>query len=134
VPKYDILHAAPNPINKSGKQHFYARDSKIAGPQKALQSLTVALLSSSFPMDTGIYFMRNIRAGKFRDRSSLMADFSLYKSEIIAYLSDSSRPANEIIEDLAITDVNVDVDKLFITFTVTFASSETLTYEMPIPL
>lgn len=132
--KYDILQAAPVPAGKTGLQRFYTRDSKISGPQKALQALSIALLSDNFPTDTGIMFMKNIESGKFRDRSGLMADFSIYKSNIIEYLADSSRPASETIEDLNITDVIVSEDKLSITFSVTFASGTTLSYEMPIPL
>lgn len=131
---YDLLQAAPSPVGKSGLQRFYTRNSKIAGPQKALQALTIALLSDNFPTSTGIMFMKNIESGKFRDRAGLTADFSLYKSNIIEYLADSSRPANETIEDLNITDVIVSEDKLSITFDVTFASGSTLSYEMPIPL
>jgi hypothetical protein len=131
---YDLLHAAPNPAAKSGQQRFVTRDSKISGMQKAIQALTVALLSDNFPTNTGIKFIQNIKSGKFRDSASLRADFSLYKSNILDYLRDTSRPANEIIEDLSITDVALTTDKLFISFEVTFASNATQTYEMPIPL
>lgn len=131
---YDLLHAAPNPVAKSGKHRFFARNSKIAGVQKAIQALTVALLSDHFPTATGITFLQSIKSGQFRDSASLKASFSIGKQSLLDYLRDTSRPANEIIEDLNITDVAVTEDKLYISFEVTFASSATQTYEMPIPL
>lgn len=131
---YDLLHAAPSPPAKSGLDSLTIKNYKVAGPQKSLQALTAALLSDSFPTETNIRFMRQIRAGAYRDSTILKADFAMYKDDIIAYLQDTSRPSSEIIDDLSIDDVIVNVDKLSISMSVKFASGTTLTYEMPVPL
>lgn len=131
---YDLLHASPNPAAKTGLESLTIKNYKIAGVQKAIQALTAALLSDSFPTNTNIRFMQQIRAGAYRDSTTIKADFALYKDDIIAYLQDTSRPSSEIIDDLSIDDVIVNVDKLSISMSVKFASGTTLTYEMPVPL
>lgn len=131
---YDILHAAPN--GPSGAVLMGFRNLKISGPQKALQSLTVTLLSSTRPLDSvSIKFIEDIKNNRIRDKARLSSQLLIDLPAILAEINTASRPDSEYITNVSILDVSSgSPDSISIRLKVDFRSGTSVPYELPVEL
>jgi len=131
---YDILHAAPNGPNGPVLMGF--RNLKISGPQKALQALTVTLLSSTRPLaGVSIRFIDDIKSNLIRDKARLSSQLLVDLPAILAEINTASREDNEVITNVSILDVtSSSPDSISIRMKVDFRSGTSVPYELPVEL
>ncbi len=135
---YDIEHASPAKSEPSGRSVLEFKNNKITGPQKTLQSFVVAILSEGGPLSTdktAASFITQIKNNTLRSKSDISNVFVLLRPSLLIAINDASRPDNEVISEIEITEVNVSsVDGLSITFEVTFLSGANTTFVVPVKL
>ena len=132
----DIVHAVPvDKFNSNGRVLFSLQDYVVSGPQKALQSLIVMLLSTNLPLVNSQPLLATLRRNNIRDLATLANKYTRLVSEILPMIDDPSRPDNErILSSSVVSFASLGPDSGVITIEVISRAKENFKYEVPIEI
>ena len=134
--KSDIAHAITVNNKSSGAVRLGLQDKTVSGPQKAIQSVIVQLLSSDGPLARDrTPFITILRQNNLRDKSRLNSVFRNFILDIVGDIDSSTRPDNERISDIALLDVSsLAPDSISLRIQVTLRSGDSTVFVMPVEL
>lgn len=132
----DICHAIPPSFEANGKMQFSILPYTINGPQKALQSFVVELLSATGPIKySSERFMAVVKSGNTRDVGILRSYFVNYVNEMLGYIDDPTRPDDERIASASLTNIEtVSADSAILSVTLVSRDSSTFKFKLPVSL
>lgn len=130
----DIVHAITLSQQPNGEVNFSIRDFTITGPQKALQSLIVELLSSnSLTARQQNPFILTLRRNNIRNLAELANIYTKVVREILRNIDDVSRPDNErILSSRLVGFTSNSPDSGIIDIEVTSRAKDNFTYTFPV--
>lgn len=130
----DIVHAIPRDNQPNGEVVFSIKDYTVEGPQKALQSLIVELLSdNSLTRRARLPFITELRRNNVRNLATLANIYAKYIRQVLRDIDDPARPKDErILSSKLVGFTSITPDTASLAIQVTSRENKKFTYTFPV--